>query len=1626
MTGFDHGIDASQRQSLGERLTARMAQTPERSAIIAAGQRVSRGELDAQSDEVARGLSTALTGVSHPKVGLLCGNSIDKVVLLVGVLKADLCFVPLDARTDPVRLAQVLQAAACDLLLVDDEGLAAVQALDGRVRQACRVMRRGDMPTSTSSVAAHGADLEDTAYIIFTSGSTGHSKGVMVSWRALIAFCDAAISDFDFGPDDRVGVLQHFSFDYALMDLLPGLLAGATLVMVPPDLRDDPDGLNEFLIDHGVTIQTLLTAVYESFAELENPVLRKVLVGGEKMRHVVPRSYQLFNLYGPTETTVYVTSTEVTGQVGDVPIGRPVPRCDVLLVRGSDPVEPGEVGEICVVGDQVASGYLDDPEGTRTVFVPGPRPGSVMYRTGDLGYRDEDGLLHITGRLGGQVKHRGHRLELAELEGALSSVPGVHSAVVIRTERIDPALIAGFFTGQVDPRDAAAALREVLPEYALPDRLMRVERFPLSRTGKIDRRGLEELLDDPPAPTPGDDDDPLSSRLRQIWASLLHLRADDIGDHDDFTALGGHSILMLRMLREVKQSLGLTLALRDLLADPTIEGIRRLATDSGQVSSQQEVAPEPHRGDDPFPLTDMQQAYLVGRDRSIGALSQPTYVQVELTLRGYRRERFEQALRTLWARHEALSLRVTSDGRQYIATDASVPGPEELDARAMDRGQVSDALARYRREMSVERMRGPGDPLVDCAVIRTADDTAVAIFHFDGLVADGWSQGLFVQEFCALYDDPSVRLLECPVTFKDYTLHLDRLKSTPEYEADVQYWTQRVESFPSTPGIPLLEDPARVTNPDVGRITVTVPGSVWRSFERVSAQHRASAFMAAVTVFGRVIARFSSTRDFLLSIPDCARYRTDIDIDRLFGECATFFLLEFRDRPRTSFASMLHDVVDQFASAAEHGLVSGVEVTRAMARATGEVGNLAPIVFTSLLDNPIASSADVSMTRFETHTSQVWMDVIAVRGATDRVDFHWHFVRGLLDTEWVQDVAGLFTELVTALANSEDLWCRPFHVPLRPRDQIAADLVRGPIRELPSADIREMLMNSAREHADRSAVCTVERQWTYSELFTMASQLAEHLADAGVVAGDTVAITVDKGVEFVAAFVGVVLLGAVAVPIESGLRSDDVGQRLQAARVRFVVDEDVVRHGVASSGIGDTSVRFPKLFIEPPSSEPETLAVLFTSGTTGDPKAVAIPELGVRNCVLATIEEFGIGPGDRILAVTNQGHDMALFDVIGMLAAGGTMLMPSAGQGKDPQVWIELMSRHGLTVWNSVPALMEMVLLTMAANGTRPRNDLRVAILGGDRMPTTLPARIREWFGPQARIINVGGPTEATIWSIWHRVSEGDELRTRIPLGRALPNTSYEIVNENGELCPIGVPGEMVASGVNVSAGYVNDAAMTGQRFPVDTLTRGRHYRTGDIAAYLPTGEVDILGRADTQVKINGKRIELGAIEAVALRVLPISAAVAFLSHRRGRPGLGLRWVSEHSLDVRDVAEALDRALPDHMVPSDLGPIAQVPLTRNGKVDRNSPLLRVVNEVDSTVAGDPRTAEMCGLFADAMGAATVGPDDNFFKVGGDSISAIALQHLVATRFETSVGLGDIFAAPTPRLLYEAVLRDKGA
>ena len=1043
--------------------------------------------------------------------------------------------------------------------------------------------------------------------------------------------------------------------------------------------------------------------------------------------------------------------------------------------------------------------------------------------------------------------------------------------------------------------------------------------------------------------------------------------------------------------------------------------------------------------DEPFEQTELQQAYVLGQE-AFGELGDlPAQIELEFDLPSLDLDRADQVANRLIERHDALRVRMLAGGRQRVLRETPRFRIERIDGSGCPEEEATALRARIRTRLSSEAPDPfTGPPLAACA-LRTGSATTLFV-RASLLVLDGTSLRILVDEALRLYDDPAAPLSALQLSYRGYVEGLARARDSASYRSSLAYWRGRLARLPGAPELPLVATTSSRRDRFVRR-TKRLSPEAWRTFKAHAQRAGVTASAALATAYASVLAAWSRRPTFLLNVMHLNRVPLHPDAGRVAGNFASTVLTEVAIDLRATFAGRARSLQGQLLTDLSHAQVSGMVVARELnlAEHAGPRAR-APVVFASALDPSGARRTGWldALARGSLSTPHVWLDHQAIEDG-GAIVLNWDAVEELFPAGLIDDAHAAHGALVDRLAASAEAWREtPMLVPAAHRT--LAGEANSTARELPLATLPELVDASCARAPHAVAVVAGEVRLTYRELDARAGAVAAWLRRRGARRGGLVAVVMEKGWEQVVGVLAVVRAGAAYLPVDPALPASRIQFLLSQCEPALALTQERVGAAIAwPDGFARLSVDRPPA--EPGSTPPDRdgasggpdlddLAyVLFTSGSTGTPKGVMISHRGAVNTILDVNQRFAVTAGDRTLALSSLSFDLSVHDVFGLLAAGGAVIIPPATTSPDPGAWLELARRERVTIWNSVPALAQLVAEHLDGAGESAGFPLRLVLLSGDWIPVRLPARLRA-LAPDACVMSLGGATEASIWSILHPTGGVSPDAPSIPYGKAMANQTVHVLDDALEPRPVWVPGELYIGGVGVALGYFRDPERTAERFLVHPRTGERLYRTGDIGRWLPDGTIEFLGREDAQVKVQGFRIELGEIERALEQTPGVRAAVvAAVGERHGPKSLVAQVVPDDPAAPPDPASlrlALADRLPAHMVPPRIVLGDRLPLGANGKLDRGA-LARVAAAARPELvppSGDVEVA-LAGLWREVLGAPQVGAHDDFFALGGHSLAAVRLTAMVQARFGRGLALGSLLAHPT--LAAQArLLRDSSA
>ncbi|HEY3909053.1 MAG TPA: amino acid adenylation domain-containing protein [Stellaceae bacterium] len=1088
--------------------------------------------------------------------------------------------------------------------------------------------------------------------------------------------------------------------------------------------------------------------------------------------------------------------------------------------------------------------------------------------------------------------------------------------------------------------------------------------------------------------------------------------------------LGLDSLLAVEIRNRVERELGLTLSVRELIEGASLRSLAQAQQKpaSAEPSARRGIVPDPQNRHLPFPLTDMQQAYWLGRRSDLALGSVGCYLYTEFDTSRVDLARAEAAWNQLVRRHDMLRVVIRPDGTQQILAEVPEYRFEQLDLRGRD---AEDELERVRRTLA-QRVAEPSSwPLFDIRAT-LLDDRVRLHIGFDLIALDAASIHALRQEWARLYDDPAATLPPLALSFRDVVVEEVAHRETAAWRRSEQYWKERAPDLPGAPELTVIGDPMRPVNRQFRRRRVVVEPDQAAALRR-QAQARGLTLPALLAAaYADILAAWSRTSRFSITVTLFNRGDLHPDIRLVLGDFTSTILLEVDARPG-HFAERAAALGHRLAADLEHAEFGGVRALREIARQRSGAAATVPFVFTSTLGFRRAEAADdaagesggwdqLGQTVFSvSSTPQVLIDH-QISEEDGRLFCNWDAAEGMFPPGMLDHMAAAHQQLLAALAEDAG-WMRPVSAALPP-------LSRAPFVPVVAADemLHAAFERQARETPRRAALIAPDIELDYETLDAAASELAvQLLSRLGADARDRlVAIGFAKGWRQIVAVLAVLKAGAAYLPIDPSLPAARRHLLIERSGATLLDDEAEVDAALARARIGTMA---PSL---PPVAEPSRLAyVIYTSGSTGEPKGVMIEH----RAALATVGEVNrrwrVGAEDRVLGLSSLSFDLSVYDIFGPLSVGGALVLPPPDAERDPSQWAELLRRQGVTIWNSVPALIAM----QAEYGLPVGHRLRLVLLSGDWVPVELVSRLRRQ-APEATLVALGGATEAAIWSNAHEIGALDPEWPSIPYGTPLAGHMLHVVNERGEPCPDWVTGEIEISGQGLARGYLNDRAQTAERFPIDPASGARRYRTGDLGRFRRYGTVsaatptpiEFLGREDLQVKVQGHRIELGEVEAVLSNHPEIAEAVAVAPRTADGQQRTLhafvvpRGAERQARTAGDISGSLSaylrERLPAYMVPASIGLIDRVPLSANGKVDRGALAAAIRPAAYSGPASDRLEQEVATAVAEVMQLDRVDAQRSLFELGATSLTLVAMQRLLSDRFGRTVPLQRIFERPT--------------
>lgn len=1623
-------VDYPQTLLFHQGIEAWAQKTPEAIAASFENDTISFFELNRRANQIANYLRAQGVG-PEDFVGLYMDRSIEMIVAIAAIIKAGAAYVPSDSKYPKERLAFMYNGCVKAIVTLSDvrdhlddiEETIPILSLD----------HDGSLWDNESDENPENVTQpQHPAYAIFTSGSTGTPKGVVVQHDSLLNLAynlkETVYDDLNV-EQARISLNAPLAFDASVQQVVM-LMFGHGLHIVPQDYRADGRALRQFVARHELHVvdcvpSQLKVMIQEGFLDDDLWRPQAMLPGGEAIdetmwKAIAESDIRFFNMYGPTECTVDSTVHPVLPEQKKPVIGRAVKNADFYVLDPRQKMSPvGVPGELYIAGAGLARGYLDRPDLTAERFLPDPyneSPGARMYKTGDLVRLLPDGQVEFLGRTDFQVKVRGFRIELEEIEHAIRTHPHVQDVLVVvhQDGATANSIVAYVIPAQeeLDTTELRDSIRSRLPNYMIPTAFVLLEKFPLMPNGKINRHALpkpdySELQDEFVEPST-----PTEETLAAIFAEVLEL--ESISARANFFESGGHSLLATQVLSRIRQVFKLEMPLRALFEYPTVVELARAVDAALQDHGGQQrppIAPAPDDVTPPLSFAQQRMWFLDQLEPKNPQYNIPDAVRIKGALDI---ERLTACIQEVVDRHEVLRTAfVTVDGKPQLSViDPLVVQIPVIDISELNANERETQAQHLIHETATTGFDLSTAPLFRIRLIKLAESDYILASTMHHSISDGWSFGILIREVGQLYDrrgrGDDTPLPPLPLQYADFAHWQRHWLQGETLDNEINYWKEQLGETDEVLDLPTDHKRPSFQTTHGAHVSFQLSKELTQKVNALAGQENVTLFMTLLAAFQTLLQRY--TRQDSVAVGSPIANRNQSELEPLIGFFVNTLVLKTDLSGNPTFKQVLQRVKDVTLGAYAHQDVPFEKLVDALQpdRDTSHTP-LFQVMF--LLQNLPSRGTKIAGLEFEqfsieTHTSNFDL-TLAMEEHNEQLIGSFEYNTDLFEASTIQRMIAHLTNLLQGIVEHPDA---PIHShELMPEDEKYRILTEWNATEVEytALPLHHLVEQQVERTPDAVAVKLGDAQLTYAELDRRANQVAHVLIQQQVKPDDLVGLCIDRSLDMIVGLLGILKSGAGYLPLDPDYPTERMEFMLNDAEVQVILTEDKLASRFSSTLIPllRLDADWPQISAASETSphvsvELDNLAyAIYTSGSTGVPKGVLVTHRGVVNHNNAVRHEFGYTPQDKELQFFSLNFDGAVEEIFPTLMSGATLVLRPAGVVLSVDEYLTLAQKEQVTILDMPTAYWHELAFELDAYGKSLPPSVRLVLTGGE---AASPERYAQWsqrVGDQVQWLNTYGPTEGTIIATWYDPAQNEHHDMEsMPIGNALPNYKLYILDDNLNPTPIGVPGELCIGGAGVVRGYLNRPDLTAEKFIPDPWNNhgARLYRTGDLARFNSDGNIEFFGRVDDQVKIRGFRVELGEIES-QLRKHAAVREVAVVARRDGSQNkLAAYYVTEPENEVPpdELRDFLKDQMPDYMVPHALMSLAELPKMISGKIDRKALPAPEYAEADAEeLSSEPKNATeetLLAIFKDVLGHDSISTQRSFFELGGDSIMSIQL------------------------------------
>lgn len=1626
----------SSEKTIVQLFEEQVKKTPNNIAVKFENSEITYKEINQKANSIAHFLRTEKNVTSTDFIGIILNRSIDLITSILGVVKAGATYVAIDPEYPQDRIEYML--ANCNAKIVFTNATTSHIIQNPKIDQI-------DINFEVKDNNFNNPELittpEDLLYIIYTSGSTGKPKGVSIKNKNVNNFIVGMKEIIDFSETKKMLSVATVCFDMFVFELWGSLLNGLTLILANEEQQKLPNLLNKLCLENSIDIFQTTPSRFKLIFDNECTEcfsnIKHILVGGEAVpkqlfeKFLLYKNLKVHHMYGPTETTVWSTH-KLISDATNITIGKPISNIQIYILDNNQNICPiGVAGEIYISGDGVGNGYLYQDELNKNSFIKNPFVNnSIMYKTGDLGIYSENGEIVYLNRIDHQVKIRGFRIELDEIEKIILDFPNIKNCVVVKKElhNSHEALCAYYIEKlPIDLENLKKLLQQKLPAYMVPQYFFKLNDFPYTQNGKIDRKSLPipEIQNKKTSNYVGARNN-TDEKLLNIINKLLEI--DSISITDNLFELGMDSLIAINLSIKIMNEFNIQLNIPDIFHHPVIANLSNYITTTTTFKQQLTIQTAPIM--DSYPLSSAQKriyyASLVSENES--TLYNVSGSIIFEHLPDY--NRLNNCLKELLNRHEIFKTYFQVENNE-IVQKISNSLEFNLIYEKVETDEIDEVLSTFIAPFDLSEA-----PLFRAKLVEFDNGKSSLLIDTHHIICDGASLNILIRDLCALYNIETLPKLN--ITYKDYSVWEKSQETSKDFKDSENFW---IEQFKDT--IPVLNLPTTFSRPanktyNGNLIQKTLDKNIAIQIKDICKTYHTTPNIILLCAYYILLHKYTGQNDIIIGTPIIGR--TLPELDNIVGMFVNTLPLRNKINPNSLITTFFNNVKDNCAEAFSHQdypfdrLVSKINAPRDNSR-----NFLFDVLFTYQTNNYSNINFKGLKTEYyrpDDNTSKFDLSLEVVP-FENTYNLTFEYCTSLFDKNYIEQFSNHYLQTIHTILDNINTKISDISILTdKERNTILYSFNNTAMQYNAQKNLSKLFEEQVQKTPDNIAIVFEEEKITYQELNKRANQIAWFLNELGLGENSIIGIMLPRSLEVLICMLGALKAGVCYIPIDPTLPESRIEYMLKNSNSDVLLTFDSILEKLNTKKIDikhfvDVNLKTSEIYngkyknidldINPESSS----YIIYTSGSTGKPKGVMLNQKALTNLTNYLNKHVDFlkdsYANTAMVSITTISFDIFIFETLICLQRGLKIIMANENEQNTPALLDTLIQKNNVKCIQMTPSRMALFLKNQ---DMMPHlNNLEYITLAGEALPKDIRNQILK-LG-DITIYNGYGPSETTVFSTFTNVTNQKE----ITIGKPLGNTQIYILDKQLQPVPINQPGELYISGDGVAIGYVNNESITKERFiPNPFINNSIMYKTGDLAKFLPDGELDYIGRIDNQVKIRGLRIELDEIEKAILKYKNIEKCIISAKKDDDERQFIIAYLLVNKrISIHNLREFLKELLPKYMIPTYFVILDSIPYLPNGKIDKKSlPEPDMENELTHQKYIAPKTKleiQIVNIFQNLLSISPIGIKDNFFELGGDSLLAINLQ-IELSKITNAITYADIFLNPTVSDLISKIKQDK--